>query len=210
MKRIPSTTGSLAVAALVALAAACDDSGGPTGSGDQTAVTVLLTDAPGDVIHAWVVVREIYLQGGGDGDEEDTAGGRTVLLTGPTEPLDLLELIDDPEDLGTVVVPARRYGQLRVVIDGAAVELEGGEVYATDGFVPPGNPAITGELLCPSCSTAGFHVLLQGRELDLVDPEEMLVLDFDAGESFVRQAGMSDRWILTPVIKLFDDPAETG
>lgn len=208
METVSTMIGRLAALCCLALAlSACDD--GPAGLESQSAVTVLLTDAPGDVVHAWVDIREIYLQGGGDGDEENTAGGRTVLFTGPTGPLDLLALVENPAELGTVIVPARRYGQLRVVIDGAAVELEGGEVYATDGFVPPGNPPITGELVCPSCSTAGFHVLLQGRELDLVDPEELLVLDFDAGESFARQAGMSDRWILTPVIKLFDDPAET-
>jgi hypothetical protein len=190
----------------VLAASACDDSGGPAGAGDPTSVTVVLTDAPGDVVHAWVDIGEVYLQGG-DGEDEDS-GGRVTLFSGPSGPLDLIALIDEVEELATVVIPAGRYGQLRIVLDGAAIELENGEVYATDGFDPPGTLPVTGELVCPSCSTSGFKVLLQGRELDLLDDEELLVLDFDAGESFVKEAGMSGRWIVTPVIKLFDDPGD--
>jgi len=182
---------------------ACDDSGTPSGPEVPTAVTVMLTDAPGDVVHAWVDIEQIYLQGNA---EDEDAGGRVILFTGPSGSLDLLELIDDTLELVSVVISAGRYGQLRVVLSGAAIELENGEVFATDGFDPPGVFPITGELVCPSCGTSGFKVLLQGRDLDLVDAEELLVLDFDAGESFVREAGMSGRWIVTPVIKLFEDP----
>lgn len=195
-------------AAAVMVFTGCEDAEGPAGMGDPTAVTVLLTDAPGDIAHAWVDIAEIYLQGG-EGDDEDDAGGRVTLFTGPTGPIDLLELIDDAQEIvSDAVVPAGRYGQLRVVLEGAAIMLESGEIYATDGFEPPGDGPIAGELVCPSCSTSGFKVLLQGRELDLVDQEELLVLDFDAGESFVHEAGMSGRWIVVPVIKLFDDPAD--
>lgn len=202
MKIVPKFIGRLASLCCLALAlSGCDD--GPAGFEGQTAVTVILTDAPGDVVHAWVDIHEIYLQGGGDGDEESTAGGRTVLFTGPTGPLDLLALVADPAALGTVIIPARRYGQLRVVIDGAAVEIEDEGVYTTTGFVPPGSAPVAGELICPSCDTSGFKVVLQGRDLDLIDPEELLVLDFEVDESFLRQAGMSGRWIVTPVIKLF-------
>lgn len=208
MRPVPTSIRRLAPLLVAALTApACDD--GPAGTPDPTNVTVLLTDAPGDVVHAWVDIGEIYLQGGGGGeDDEGDGGGRVTLFSGPTGPLDLLELIDDTEELASVVIPAGRYGQLRVVLEGAAIELENGEVYNTDGFEPPGDPPVTGELVCPSCGTSGFKVLLQGRELDLLDAEELLVLDFDAGESFAREAGMSGRWIVTPVIKLFDDPAD--
>ena len=188
---------------LALLIPACDESDGPAGLSDRTAVTVLLTDAPGDVAHAWVVVREIYLQGGGDEDEENTAGGRTILFAGPSEPIDLVQLSDAAVEIGAALVPARRYGQLRVVLDGAAVEIEGEGVFATEGFDPPGSTTLAGELVCPSCDTSGFKVLLQGRDLDLLDPEELLVLDFDVSDSFLRQAGMSGRWIVSPVIKLF-------
>lgn len=192
----------------VILSSACDDAGGPAGAGDPTNVTVLLTDAPGDVVHAWVDIEEVYLQGGGNG-EEGEAGGRVTLFAGPSGPLDLMALIDEVEELASVVIPSGRYGQLRVVLHGAAIQLDNGEIYATDGFDPPVILPVTGELVCPSCSTSGFKVLLQGRELDLLDAEELLVLDFDAGESFAKEAGNSGRWIVTPVIKLFDDPDDT-
>lgn len=202
METVSTMIGRLAALCCLALAlSACDD--GPAGLESQSAVTVVLTDAPGDVVHAWVDIREIYLQGGGDGDEENTAGGRMVLFTGPTGPLDLLALVEDPAELGTVIIPARRYGQLRVVIDGAAVEIEDEGVYTTSGFVPPGGAPVAGELVCPSCDTSGFKVLLQGRDLDLTGAEELLVLDFGVDESFLRQAGVSGRWIVTPVIRLF-------
>jgi hypothetical protein len=205
MSSIRSQAPRLAILiAATLIVPACDDSGGPMG-GDPTMVTVLLTDAPGDVVRAWVDIGQIYLQGS---QEDEDAGGRVILFTGPTGPLDLFELIDDPAELDTVVIPAGRYGQLRVVLEGAAIELENGAVFATDGFDPPVAPPVTGELVCPSCNSSGFKVLLQGRELDLLDPEELLVLDFDTGDSFAQEAGMSGRWIVTPVIKLFDDPAD--
>jgi hypothetical protein len=186
---------------------ACDDAGGPAGAGNPTNVTVLLTDAPGDVVHAWVDIDEVYLQGG-DGEEGDAAG-RVTLFAGPSGSLDLIALIDEVEELANVVIPSGRYGQLRVVLNGAAIQLDNGEIYATEGFDPPVILPVTGELVCPSCSTSGFKVLLQGRELDLLDAEELLVLDFDAGESFVKEAGNTGRWIVTPVIKLFEDPDDT-
>jgi hypothetical protein len=207
MRRHSNLPYLVTLLAAVLVSSACDDAGGPAGAGDPTSVTVLLTDAPGDVVHAWVDIEEVYLQGG-DGEEGD-AGGRVTLFAGPSGPLDLMELIDDVEELASVVIPSGRYGQLRVVLEGAAIELENGEVYATDGFDPSGILPVTGELLCPSCSTSGFKVLLQGRDLDLLDAEELLVLDFDAGESFAKEAGNSGRWIVTPVIKLFDDPDDT-
>lgn len=194
----------LAAAVLVGAALlACDDATS-TGPPDGTAaVSVLLTDDPGDVAEAWVDVREVYLQGG-------DAGGRTVLFEGPTGPIDLLTLTDDFQALAMdVEVPAGVYGQLRVVIGGAAVVTEGGETYATEGFAPPGAAGgADGVLQCPSCDTSGFKVLLQGRGLDLVDPNETLIVDFEVGESFLRPAGGSGRWTLQPTLRLFGNPQD--
>ena len=41
---------------------ACSDSSGPEGTGR---VSILLTDAPGDVLEAVVTIDQIYLVGGG-------------------------------------------------------------------------------------------------------------------------------------------------
>jgi len=194
----------LASLALLALpiALACEDSGsGPDLEGNST-VRVLLTDDPDDLAHAWVEIREIYLQGG-------DAGGRLVLFEGTSGPIDLLTLADDFLELVEVDVPAGRYGQLRLVLDGAAIQTEEGLVFATTGAEIPAGGAADGELQCPSCTTTGIKVLLQGRDLTLDDPLETFLLDFDVDDSFARPAGQSGRWVLSPVIKLFDDPAET-
>lgn len=174
----------------------------PSGDAATSSVTVLLTDDPLDLEHAWVDIQRVYLQGG-------DANGRLVLFEGPTGWIDLLPLADDVEELvESVEIPSGSFGQLRVVINGAAVETGDGEIFATRGSDPPGEGAVTGTIGCPSCSTSGFKVLLQGRDLSLLEPTEIMVLDFDVEESFVHQAGKSGRWMLRPVIKLFGDPAE--
>lgn len=186
------------------------DTGGGTGgappAGNATSsVTVLLTDDPADVTSAWVDIRQVYLQGG-------DANGRLILFEGPTGYIELLALVDDVETLiESVDIPAGSFGQLRVVIEAAAVQFESGDVVVTkDSDLPDGvsEDDVTGELMCPSCTTSGFKVLLQGRDLSMLESEELLVLDFDVKESFFRQAGNSGKWILKPIIKLFDDPAD--
>lgn len=174
----------------------------PSSDAATSSVTVLLTDDPLDLEHAWVDIQRVYLQGG-------DANGRLVLFEGPTGWIDLLPLADDVEELvESVEIPSGSFGQLRVVINGAAVETGDGEIFATRGSDPPGEEPVTGTIGCPSCSTSGFKVLLQGRDLSLLESTEIMVLDFDVEESFVHQAGKSGRWMLRPVIKLFGDPAE--
>lgn len=177
----------------------------PAGTGRTSTVSVLLTDAPDDLVHAWVIVREVYLQGS---PEDEDAGGRVALYTGPSAIIDLLELDDSFLELNEVDVPAGEYGQLRLVLDGAAIETEAGEVYATGGFPVPGGLAADGELMCPSCAQTGIKVLLQGRDLSIEAAFETLLMDFEVGESFARPAGASGKWMLQPVVKLFGDPAD--
>jgi len=181
-------------------------SGDPPPAGNATSsVTVLLTDDPADVTSAWVDIRQVYLQGG-------DANGRLILFEGPTGYIELLALVDDVETLvESVDIPAGSFGQLRVVIEAAAVQFESGDVIVTkNSDLPEGvsEEDVTGELLCPSCTTSGFKVLLQGRDLSMLGSEEILVLDFDVEESFLRQAGNSGKWVMKPVIKLFDDPED--
>lgn len=196
--------GLLAVLALAFLILACaDDSTGPDDEGATTSVTLLLTDDPDDLAHAWVDIQQVYLQGG-------DANGRLILFEGPTGLIDLLPLLDDVATLADgVEIPSGSFGQLRVVIAGAAVETMEGEIFATDGTTPPGGGEVDGEIVCPSCDASGFKVLLQGRDLSLVDEIETLVMDFEVDESFVRPAGQSGRWMIQPVIKLFASPEET-
>lgn len=213
--------GRLALAPLVALLLlACSDTlntsqdgpgATPTGpeapSTATSSVTVLLTDDPADVVNAWVDIRQVYLQGG-------DAGGRQILFEGETGYIELLALADDAVSIiESIEIPSGTFGQLRIVLGAAAIELEGGEIFVTKGADPPEGLTtedVTGELMCPSCSSSGFKVLLQGRDLSLIDPEELLVVDFSVDESFLKPAGNSGKWKLRPVIKLFDSLEEAG
>jgi hypothetical protein len=161
-------------------------------------VTIFLTDAPDDLAHVWLNITQIYLQGGPSGD------GRTIVFDGPTGRIDVLELIDDALLLvENAPVLAGRYAQLRVVIGEIVIETEGGQVFATSGADIPEGLSLTGTIVCPSCSSSGFKVLLQNKDLALLE-DATLTLDFDAAETFAHRAGNSNRWIVHPTIKLSD------
>jgi hypothetical protein len=101
----------------------CGDGAGPGGT---TALSIKLTDAPGDIQHAFVTISEVNLVG---------QDGKVVLLSTPFT-ADLLTLAGTTADLVTdVEVPSGTYTGLRFVISGAclAVESESGgtDIYAT-------------------------------------------------------------------------------
>ncbi len=151
-----TTYGVVATAvALVLGLGACDDSStAPAGS---ARLSVLLTDAPGDVAEAWVNISGIYAQGGahdgwdnewdgqsygdrhgngpgswhGDGHMD---GGRVWLREDPTGWINLMTLADDVEQIvDGAVMPSGTYRQLRFIIEEAAIVTEGGRTYATAG-----------------------------------------------------------------------------
>lgn len=184
--------------ALVLPLAACGESSGPNGDGRMT---LLLTDAPGDVLAAVVTIEEIYLQG------ED---GRVVLRDEPVT-TDLLTLANDTYLLvDDAPVPEGRYGQLRFVISGGYIEVEdeagGSRFFASSpdyaglplGVVPDG------ELRMPSYDASGFKVSLPGDLLDVDGTQRILLVDFDVQQSFGQEAGQSGAWVMRPVIKATD------
>ena len=184
-----------ALAAVVVLAGCSGDSSGPA---DGTArVTLLLTDAPGDIKTAMVTIDEIYLQG------ED--GDRVVLMDEPVT-TDLLTLVDDYQTLLTdVEVPAGAYSQLRFVISGAYIEVErdGGATEffasASDYTGLPEGAVVTGLLKMPSFNSSGLKVNFPGS-LTLEEGETTLLVDFDVAQSFGKEAGQSGKWVMHPVI----------
>ena len=178
----------------------CSDSTDGNGNGNGTGtVSVVLTDAPGDVRAAVVTIDEIYLQG---------SDGRTVLRDRDTT-VNLLTLANDAATLvDEAVVPAGRYEQLRFVISGAYIEVEGdggaSEIYATspDYAGLPSGAVVTGELRAPSLGQSGLKVLLGGDDSFVVTEDATIVLvDFDVSQSFGHAAGNSGAWIMHPVIK---------
>ena len=188
----------LRLSAILAVSA-CSDSSGPDGS---TRLSVLLTDAPGDVLEAVVTIEQIYLQGGDD-ESEDGEGGRVNLLSAPVT-VDLLTLADEWMPLiEDAEIPDGQYGQLRFVVSGAYLRVEeatGDRIFATsadyDGL--PDGAEVGGTLQTPSFSQSGLKVTFPGGLA--LDSETTLLVDFDVAESFGKQAGQ-DRWIMHPVLK---------
>ncbi|HEX6923819.1 MAG TPA: DUF4382 domain-containing protein [Longimicrobiaceae bacterium] len=206
---------SLSLVALPLLLAACNSqSTGPVAEGDAR-LSLLLTDAPGDLRAAVVTISDIYLQGG-------DATGRIYLRQDDPVTTDLLSLANDVVELvDDHEIPAGRYSQLRFVISGAYIELEdsdgGTTVYATspDYEGLPAGVEVDGELQCPSCAQSGFKVLLgpvngdhtggDAEEVDdvevVLEGEETLLVDFDVSRSFGHEAGNSGKWVMRPTLK---------
>ncbi len=182
---------------LLAAVAACSDGSGPGGY----RVSVLLTDAPGDVLEAVVTIEQIYLQGG-DGEGEE--GGRVNLLEAPVT-VDLLTLADEWMTLvDGAEIPDGQYGQLRFVISGAYLrveEAEGDRIFATsadyDGL--PEGAEVGGSLHTPSLGQSGLKVSFTGGLT--IDAETTLLVDFDVADSFGKEAGQSGKWVMHPSLK---------
>ena len=176
----------------------CGDGSNANGSGTGR-VSIALTDAPGDMQAAVVTIDQIYLQG---------AHGRTVLRDRDTT-VNLLTLANDAATIvDQAIVPAGSYEQLRFVISGAYIKVEGeggaSEIYATspDYAGLPAGAVVTGELQAPSLGQSGIKVQLGGDGSFVVTEDAAVVLvDFDVSQSFGHQAGNSGRWVMHPVIK---------
>lgn len=191
---------AVAALALVVSLTSCDAATGlRTGM-----VSLYLTDAPGDVRAAVVTIEEIYLT---SGDEENP---RVTLRDIPFT-TDLLTLADSTHLLlEDAEIPAGSYGQLRFVISGAYLEVEGeggaSEIYASSPSYAglPVGATVTGELQMPSLAQSGLKVNLPGDAL-VVAPDGVvsLVVDFDVAQSFGKLAGGSGKWVMSPVLQGF-------
>lgn len=185
------TTGAL----LVAAAAGCSDA---TGTGGDARFTVLLKDAPGDVVKAVVTIDQVYLRGGDDGK---------VVLRDEDETVDLLTLVDDPTTLvNAAEIPAGEYSGLNLVITGGYIEVEnadgGTSIYASspDYEGLPEGAEVAGDLQMPSFATSGLKVQLNGG-LEVAEGADAVLVDFDVKQSFGKQAGNSGKWVMSPVLK---------
>ncbi len=162
-----------------------------TGSG----FTLLLTDAPGDFKSAVVTISKITLQG---------TGGSVTLLSTPVT-VDLIQLQNQVASIVRGLnIPAGSYSQLRLVLSGGFIQVEtshGVETFATPGFTLPAGVTPTGTLMMPSMEQSGLKIDLPGGKLDVGTDETIVMIDFNAHDSFGHEAGNSGRWIMHPVIK---------
>ena len=185
-----------ALALLLALAAAACDDG--TDALDPGVMTLLLTDAPGDITQAIVTIERVEMVG--DGEAE-------VLLEEPFT-TDLLTLSNDFATLvDEVTVPGGSYAQLRFIIPEACIVVEDEGIFASDGFDDCGTP--DGELQLPSFDSSGLKVNLPGGAQEIDGDSYIILVDFDVSQSFGQQAGNSGRWVMRPVIRA-DDFSASG
>lgn len=198
MIRLARTLAASALLATTALLGGCDSS--PTGLRTGQ-LTLLLTDAPGNIVKAVVTIERIYLQ-----PSEDADADRVILRDEPVT-TDLLTLAGTVQELiRDVSIPAGTYGQLRFVISGAYVEVEGASgngIYAsspTYAGLPTGT-TVTGSLMMPSFAQTGIKVTLPNDALVIgADDSVTLLVDFDVSQSFGQAAGASGMWVMTPVL----------
>jgi len=192
---------ALATAAFVLVAGVSCDSPTALKSGK---LSLLLTDAPGDVVKAVVTIDQIYLQ-----PSESSDAGR-IILRDDDVTTDLLTLVDSTQSLiSDFVIPAGSYSQLRFVISGAYIEVEGDvagttTIYASSPSYAglPSGAVVGGQLQMPSFAQTGLKVQLPGDALVIGDDASVtLVVDFDVAESFGKAAGASGMWVMSPVLK---------
>ena len=188
-------TRTLATLALTTLAACSSDGSGPNGTGQ---LSLILKDAPGDVMAAVVTIDEIYLQG---------SNGRTVLSSTPVT-TDLVTLAADAATLvDDVTIPAGSYSELRFVISGGYIEVDNGNntssIYASSPSYAglPQGAVVAGNLQMPSLGTSGLKVKLPAGGLTVNSGgSKILVVDFDVAQSYGHVAGNSGQWVMHPVI----------
>jgi hypothetical protein len=180
--------------------AACSDATEPSGT---TQLTILLTDAPGDVVEAVVTIERIELVGNGG------ESGKLVLRDDPWTG-DLLDLSNQVVVLvEDAIVPEGVYSQLRFIIPEACISVEAVApedeyIYSSDsamGAECSGTPA--GALQLPSFANTGIKTNL-GGSIAVSGDQKVLLVDFDVSESFGHQAGASGMWVMTPVIHTTD------
>jgi hypothetical protein len=202
-KTIRRSVVAVATAAFVLVAGVSCDSPTALKSGK---LSLLLTDAPGDVVKAVVTIDQIYLQASAD---SANPSGRIILRDADVT-TDLLTLVDSTQSLiADVVIPAGSYSQLRFVISGAYIEVEGDVAGTTTIFASsstyaglPTGSVVGGDLQMPSFAQSGLKVQLPGDALVIGDDASVtLVVDFDVAQSFGKAAGSSGRWVMSPVLR---------
>lgn len=173
--------------------AGCSDSTSSNGSGH---VSLLLTDAPGDVVAAVVTISAVKLQG----------DHGTVVLLDNGFTTDLLDLAGTIATLATdVEVENGRYHELRFIITGGYVEVDNGDgttsIYASSPTYAglPLGATVSGSLQMPSFGSSGLKVKVPG-DLLVDSDQHILLVDFDAAQSFGHAAGNSGMWVMHPVV----------
>ena len=190
MRFLSARSASLALLTTLTVAS-CDSDG-------SGRVTLQLTDAPGDVLAAVVTISAVRLHGD-DG---------SVLLLDTPYTTDLLDLAGTTAVLAEdIEVENGSYREIRFIITGGYVEVDNGDGTSSFYASSPGYDALPvgvtspGHLQMPSFSSSGLKVKLPGDVLVVDDDDHVILVDFDAAQSFGHAAGNSGQWVMHPVIR---------
>lgn len=173
---------------------ACDS---PTADTRASRLTVLLTDAPSDYLaSAHVTVGRVDIL---------PVDGPPIVVSNSGGEFDLLQLQNGvTAELGSALIEAGTYRQLRIVVESATLTLKDGYTF-TDG-------STTQSLHIPSGAKSGIKIKLTaeggtpGAGLEIRPGEMVLVVDFDVSQNFVMQgnaetpAGIKS-FLFTPVLR---------
>ena len=164
---------------------ACDTA---DADGDAGQIRLLLTDAPGDLVSAFVTIDRVELIGDVeddfDGESED---GRYILLLDEPFEVDLLTLQDGvTTELADTDLPDGDYRQIRLIVgEDAFVVLEDGTEM---------------DLKVPSGTQTGIKIPLPPITVDEEGDLVVLTVDFDVEQSFVQRGNSGMGYIFKPVL----------
>lgn len=210
MQRQPYLASGMSLVALAGMLSACGG-GGDGASVSQTAGTmrVSMTDAPAcgfDAVN--VTVSKVRIHQTSNASEND--GGWTDITLNPARKINLLNLTNGVlDELGQVSLPAGRYTQLRLVLEGNTGNRAANSVV----------PSTTGaEVALDTPSAAQSGIKLTGN-FDVASGQLAdIVLDFDACKSVVSKG--NGGYALKPVVSVIPtvlngikgviDPASLG
>ncbi|HEX6534231.1 MAG TPA: DUF4382 domain-containing protein [Gemmatimonadaceae bacterium] len=184
----------LALAAALAVPAACGDGTAPRQQGGDGTTSVLLTDSPFpyDSLES-VSVYVLSVAASPTGDTTTDEGW--VTIAEPHRAFDMLDLQRGKTALaGAAKIPAGEYRAVRMVID-----TDSSSIVTKAGF----------EAQIDWQSSAGRPVLYALVEHPVSVPEDgaSIVIDFDVGRSFLCPIEGCSRFIFSPVLRAVDEAA---
>lgn len=167
------------------------DTVGSSASDDEAQLSVLLTDAPGDILEAHVTIERVAIVPSNDTASGDADTEGIEVLSEDSVTVDLVQLQDGvTETLGEIEIPAGDYSQIRLVTARDAT------VYYEDAD----GASQEADLMLPSADETGVKINFETFTVDGNQDEIEVTLDFDVEESFV-EAGQSGTYIFKPVVQ---------
>ena len=169
----------------------CDTVGTSGSSADDGGqLSVLLTDAPGDILEANVTIERVSVVPSTDTASGDADEGGLEVLSEDSMTVDLVQLQNDvTETLGTITIPEGSYSQIRLKTARDAT------VYYEDA----NGARQEADLMLPSADETGIKINFEEFTVGSAQDSIEVTLDFNVHESFVK-AGQAGKYIFKPVV----------